>query len=563
MKHLQHIILSIFWGVSAPLFAQTQIQDADGDTRVQTEAAPDEDRIRFFAGGAQALVIRRTAAGFTLLETAPGSANAFLGEKAGEANTSGGLNVLVGFSAGKSNTEGAFNAFLGGQAGFTNTTGACNSFFGANAGFSNTTGGFNVFVGDSAGVKNTTASLNTFVGHAAGRDNTTRSGNTFIGANAGRLNVGGDSHVFVGTNAGAATVNNSTNTFIGFEAGLSNIASFNTIIGGLASRGSTTGFCNTLMGAMVANTLSTGSENTFIGSNAANGVTTGSQNVGLGRFAGGLNCNGSTFLGYNAKPSAANLSNATALGNGATVNANNKIRLGNTAVTVIEGQVAYTVSDGRFKSAVRADAPGLDFVMGLRPVTYNFRYSDFSKFLGETAADSAVLSQKDRQREMGFVAQDVEALCREQGVPTANLVHAPESPADNYSVAYGQFVVPLVQAVQEQQAQIAAQQAEIEALKGLVNQLLAAQTAAPVALPAPALELRPNPTEGVFTATFRGLAEGATLSLFGPDGALLRRWPVRDGTRTLDTEGLPAGTYFVQIAAPGQAATVKTLVKSR
>jgi hypothetical protein len=41
-----------------------------------------------------------------------------------------------------------------------------------------------------------------------------------------------------------------------------------------------------------------------------------------------------------------NLTNATAIGNAATVDASNKIRLGNTSVNVIEGQVAFTaVSD--------------------------------------------------------------------------------------------------------------------------------------------------------------------------------------------------------------------------
>ena len=41
-----------------------------------------------------------------------------------------------------------------------------------------------------------------------------------------------------------------------------------------------------------------------------------------------------------------NLTNATAIGNEAFVNASNKVRLGNSAVTVIEGQVAFTaVSD--------------------------------------------------------------------------------------------------------------------------------------------------------------------------------------------------------------------------
>ena len=47
-----------------------------------------------------------------------------------------------------------------------------------------------------------------------------------------------------------------------------------------------------------------------------------------------------------ADVSAFDLNNATAIGNQALVDASNKVRLGNTAVTVIEGQVAFTaVSD--------------------------------------------------------------------------------------------------------------------------------------------------------------------------------------------------------------------------
>ncbi len=75
--------------------------------------------------------------------------------------------------------------------------------------------------------------------------------------------------------------------------------------------------------------------------------------------------------------------------------------------------------------------------MGLQPVTYQFAY-------------------------------DVERLCADQGVAVNNLVHVPESPEDNYSLAYGQLVIPLVQAVQEQQAQIASLQAEVETLKKLL-----------------------------------------------------------------------------------------------
>ena len=56
--------------------------------------------------------------------------------------------------------------------------------------------------------------------------------------------------------------------------------------------------------------------------------------------------NNNTAIGANADVSAGNLTNATAIGFLATVNASNKVRLGNTAVTMIEGQVAFTaVSD--------------------------------------------------------------------------------------------------------------------------------------------------------------------------------------------------------------------------
>ena len=62
--------------------------------------------------------------------------------------------------------------------------------------------------------------------------------------------------------------------------------------------------------------------------------TTGSQNTAIGAFA---------------DLSAENLTNATAIGNGTIVNSSNKIRLGNAAVTVIEGQVAFTASSDKTK----------------------------------------------------------------------------------------------------------------------------------------------------------------------------------------------------------------------
>jgi trimeric autotransporter adhesin len=91
-------------------------------------------------------------------------------------------------------------------------------------------------------------------------------------------------------------------------------------------------------------------------------------------FAGSNN----TELGYFAHVSSGSLTNATVIGANAIVNASNKVRIGNSAVTVIEGQVAFSFpSDGRFKFNIREDVSGLDFIIKLRPITYQFDVKRF------------------------------------------------------------------------------------------------------------------------------------------------------------------------------------------
>ncbi len=94
--------------------------------------------------------------------------------------------------------------------------------------------------------------------------------------------------------------------------------------------------------------VTVGINNTAIGANAFSSNTTGSQNTASGAGALRSNTTGknNTAIGYLADVSAGHLENATAIGAHAHVNASNKIRLGDTHVTVIEGQVAFTaVSD--------------------------------------------------------------------------------------------------------------------------------------------------------------------------------------------------------------------------
>jgi len=92
--------------------------------------------------------------------------------------------------------------------------------------------------------------------------------------------------------------------------------------------------------------------NAAVGSYALNLNLTGSSNAALGYGALYDNTDGfgNTGIGQFANVSTGGLINATAIGNNTTVNASNKVRLGSSAVTVIEGQVDWSFpSDGRFK----------------------------------------------------------------------------------------------------------------------------------------------------------------------------------------------------------------------
>jgi hypothetical protein len=183
--------------------------------------------------------------------------------------------------------------------------------------------------------------------------------------------------------------------------------------------------------------------------------TTGSNNVASGTFALYSNTTGSlnTALGYGADVASGDLANATALGNGAIVNASNKAVIGNTSVTVIGGEVGWSsFSDGRFKSNIKNNVPGLEFIKKLKPVTYNLELQKFDKFLGKKdsliKANAADYAKGEKKIHTGFVAQDVEKVAQELKYDFDGVNH-PQNDKDNYSLVYADFVPSLVKAVQE------------------------------------------------------------------------------------------------------------------
>jgi hypothetical protein len=116
--------------------------------------------------------------------------------------------------------------------------------------------------------------------------------------------------------------------------------------------------------------------------------------------------------------------------------------------------------------------------MKLRPVTYNLDVTSLNEKLNQgsrnktlTPADARLISERERFRYSGFVAQDVEKAAKEIGYEFSG-VDAPKNDKDVYSLRYSDFVVPLVKAVQEQQQIIETQNKKIDQLQQQIDMLI-------------------------------------------------------------------------------------------
>jgi hypothetical protein len=97
-------------------------------------------------------------------------------------------------------------------------------------------------------------------------------------------------------------------------------------------------------------------------------------------------------------------------------------------------------SDARLKKNIAGLSYGLDAVLALRPVTYDWKK--------DIAAG----------KQIGLIAQEVEGIIPE-------IVRAPENEDDMYSMQYDKLVPVLIKAIQEQQARLDAQDVKIASLE--------------------------------------------------------------------------------------------------
>lgn len=434
-------------------------------------------------------------------------------------------------------------------------------------------GNENVAIGIGALITNTTGQRITANGFRALFNNTTGSNNSAIGSETLFNNTTGGNNTASGYRALFANTTGSANTAFGMGALSSNtIGTSNVAIGGFALVANTSGQANTVLGSLAATGNTTGNNNTAIGAYSVVGVTN---------------------------------SNATALGAYANVGAvNDKVRVGSATVTVIEGQVNFSIpSDGRFKENVSdKDVQGLAFIRKLRPVVYNFNTEKYAAFLTQDMPDSLrkiYMAQhfdaSKARRQHGFIAQEVEQAAESLGYDFDGL-RKPQNSHDNYSVAYSTFVIPLVKAVQEQQVMIEDQavtskkmQAEIDELKKLnenlmaivkqqqqqVTALLGSTTTEKASTIVTNAELGnngalgqnvPNPfneqTSIVYNIPLK--VSNAQLLFYTLDGKLVKTVNVvtrGKGVLKVQTNDLALGTYTYSLVIDGKVVDVKKMVK--
>jgi len=481
-----------------------------------------------------------------------------IGEDAGlNLNNDANSNVFLGVQAGKDSEFAEDNIFIGRATGFR-SEGIENIMIGRSAGFE-FEGDNNVIIGTSAG-GGIGGNNNVYLGDRAGSSPLNDgSGNVFLGSGSGQNNTQGADNVFVGGRAGTNNKEGDFNTFVGSQAGDSFLG-----LGG--------DFNNSLFGTLAGGDLIEGQNNTFIGASAGNGLT---------------NVNVVTLLGAGATANN-NASNVSAFGAYSLATQSNQVVIGNVATNELRAYNNWsTLSDKRFKNNVKNDVKGLDFILQLRPVTYQLNAKKLDLFLraplGKTnPTDSietyqAALKVKSNITYTGFIAQEVEHAATKSNFDFSGIV-APKNDEDHYTLRYAEFVVPLVKAVQEQQEIIEEKEAKIEdleerliRLEGLMSKDLEPTESREVVTDPHDVKLSqnvPNPVNGITIIEFfiPSEARNAALLVTNVEGKILKKYPIQ--TRGLErlerlelqSTEFQAGQYFYSLMIDNKIVATKQML---
>jgi hypothetical protein len=382
--------------------------------------------------------------------------NTAVGLQGLNANTSGYNNTAVGWSSLQSNTTGLHNTAIGANASASNTTGINNTAVGFQVLKNNTTGYLNTAIGANASASNTTGYLNTAIGVDAFFSNSTGYKNTALGYATLTLNTTGRHNVACGSQALYKNINGAYNHAGGSDALYNN----------------TTGNYNVATGNTALFNNTNGSFNIATGADALYNNTTGSNNTAVGYSALVLNTsdNYSTGIGYQAN-----------------VTGSNQVQLGNSTATTYAYGAVQDRSDIRDKADIRDTTLGLDFVNALRPVDFKWDMredyrSEAPQAPDQDASQEAKVayqtakakwledgklanitrdgSKKRGRYHHGLIAQEVKSVLDSKGLDFGGYQdHSIKGGDDVLSIGYEELIAPMLKAIQELAARVAALEA--------------------------------------------------------------------------------------------------------
>ncbi len=469
---------------------------------------------------------------------------------------------------------GTYNSFFGYATG-TLTGGTDNSYVGAYAGFSLSAGSKNSALGSHALHNNADGSENTALGMNSMYSNSDGSANTALGFNSLYSNKGGALNTAIGTAALYSNIKSFYNVAVGPYSLYANNADNNTAIGFYAMNKNKTGSNNVAVGYQALLNNDNGFENTAIGHRALQAVTFSVHNVAVGAFA--LNNtigNFNTAVGVSSGNYSESLNNIVAIGYSTKVTGSNQVRLGNSATTSIGGYAPWSnLSDGRFKKDIKEDIAGLTFINQLRPVSYIIDGTAVDNFLGisENARIPAAVRKNKTARQVGFIAQEVEAIVKKQGIAFSG-VEVPQNEKDPYSIRYSEFVVPLVKAVQELSVKLEEQnvvhQEEIAALKQQLSKYEEMEARTSNKSASVLHQNSPNPfsTETEIKMNLSELSHQASIIIYNLEGKQLKSIPVNKHGETsikISANELDAGMYLYSLIIDGKVVDTKRLLLTK
>ena len=225
----------------------------------------------------------------------------------------------------------------------------------------------------------------------------------------------------------------------------------------------TNGAGNVAVGYQALDACNGTSNNVGIGQSALGAATTGYRNVCIGRDAGLRLTTGHTniCIGYQSDTDSVAANNSITIGMGIDGIGSNYFTFGkasNRVYNQFTSNASWTrSSDVRLKKDIQTNTDlGLGFINDLRTVTYKWKApSELDSALPGYNADK---TEADYTNKMyGFIAQEVK-----QALDDHNVTDFAGWTTDNKGVqgiSYEMFVMPLVKAVQELSAKVAALEA--------------------------------------------------------------------------------------------------------